>query len=69
VLLLSSAVEQYCGSCYVHGALAAANDRIKLLLGGRHDVMLARQVILNCGEAHGLGAGCDGGEGQHLIAA
>ena len=38
------------------------NDRIKVLMDGRHDVMLARQVVLNCGASHGLGAGCDGGE-------
>ena len=53
---------RYCGSCWVHGALAAANDRIKVLMEGRHDVMLARQVLLNCGASKGLGAGCDGGE-------
>ena len=55
-------IPRYCGSCYIHGALAAANDRIKVQLDGRHDVMLARQVILNCGPSKGLGAGCDGGE-------
>ena len=55
---------QYCGSCWIHGALAAANDRIKVLMDGRHDVMLARQVLLNCGASKGLGAGCDGGECQ-----
>jgi hypothetical protein len=55
-------IPQYCGSCYVHGALHAANDRLKLLMDGRHDFTLARQVILNCAPAHGLGAGCDGGE-------
>lgn len=52
----------YCGSCYIHGALAQMNDRIKLVNEGREDVILARQVILNCGAKHHLGAGCDGGE-------
>lgn len=56
-------VNGYCGSCYVHGALHAANDRIKLLNGGLHDMMLGRQTFLNCGPAHGLSEGCDGGEG------
>lgn len=39
-----SLILRYCGSCYIHGALHAANDRIKLLLNGMHDLMLARQV-------------------------
>ena len=26
------------------------------------DVMLARQVLLNCGAFHDMGAGCDGGD-------
>jgi len=34
---------RYCGSCYIHGALHAANDRLKLMLNGMHDVQLARQ--------------------------
>lgn len=46
----------------MHGALHAANDRIKLLLDGKHDLMLARQTIINCAPVYGLGAGCDGGE-------
>ena len=57
----------YCGSCYIHGALAQANDRIKIALQGKQDVILARQVILNCGPQHGLGAGCDGGEGYDIF--
>ena len=56
-------IPRYCGSCYVHGALHAANDRIKILMRGLQDIQLARQVILNCGPINGLGAGCDGGEG------
>jgi ethanolamine utilization microcompartment shell protein EutS len=34
---------RYCGSCYIHGALHAANDRLKIMLNGMHDVQLARQ--------------------------
>jgi hypothetical protein len=52
----------YCGACWIHGSLAAANDRIKIQLNGKHDMTLARQVILNCGETRGFGAGCNGGE-------
>lgn len=57
----------YCGSCYIHGALAQANDRIKILLDGESDTMLARQVILNCAHTYGLGEGCNGGEGYDVF--
>uniref|UniRef100_K3XA35 Peptidase C1A papain C-terminal domain-containing protein n=1 Tax=Globisporangium ultimum (strain ATCC 200006 / CBS 805.95 / DAOM BR144) TaxID=431595 RepID=K3XA35_GLOUD len=59
-------IPQYCGSCFAHGALSAAQDRIKIMhkkqgyLGP--DVMLGRQTFLNCGPAHGLSDGCGGGE-------
>lgn len=59
-------IPQYCGSCFAHGALSAAQDRIKILhkqqgyLGP--DVMLGRQSFLNCAPAHGLSDGCGGGE-------
>ncbi|OQR98376.1 cathepsin B, cysteine protease family C01A [Achlya hypogyna] len=56
----------YCGSCFLHGALSSANDRIKILnhkLGFRGpDVMLGRQSFLNCAPGHGLSDGCGGGE-------
>ncbi|KAG9406792.1 hypothetical protein AC1031_003117 [Aphanomyces cochlioides] len=56
----------YCGSCYAHGALASANDRIKIMhhkMGWkRPDVMLGRQSFLNCAPGHGLSRGCKGGE-------
>ncbi|KAF0687342.1 Aste57867_20909 [Aphanomyces stellatus] len=56
----------YCGSCFAHGALASANDRIKILhakLGWkRPDIMLGRQSFLNCAPGHGLSHGCKGGE-------
>jgi hypothetical protein len=50
----------------VHGALHAVNDRIKIMKGPAQvggEVQVARQVILNCGKAHGLGNGCHGGDG------
>lgn len=59
-------IPQYCGSCFAHAALSAAQDRIKI----RHktegylgpDIVLGRQTFLNCGPAHGLSDGCGGGE-------
>ncbi|CAI5716959.1 unnamed protein product [Hyaloperonospora brassicae] len=64
-------VPQYCGSCYAHGALSSAQDRIKILNARRRkftgaDVMLGRQSFLNCAPGHGLSAGCDGGEAQDV---
>ncbi|OQS06915.1 cathepsin B, cysteine protease family C01A [Thraustotheca clavata] len=59
-------IPQYCGSCYAHGSLSSANDRIKIM---NHklkyfgpDVMLGRQSFLNCAPGHGLSHGCEGGE-------
>jgi hypothetical protein len=55
-------IPRYCGSCFVHGALTALNDRIKILLDGKHDILLSRQSFINCGPSHNLSEGCDGGE-------
>ena len=42
-------VPVYCGSCWVHGTLAALNDRIKIARKGAFpDVMLSRQAAINC---------------------
>lgn len=60
-------IPQYCGSCYIHGTLSAANDRLKIQLDAKHDLMLARQVMLNCGQSHGLGNGCGGGEAYDIF--
>lgn len=59
----------YCGSCWVHGSLSTVNDRIKVLNNGEGvDVMLARQVLLNCGnEMGGFGHGCHGGSPQDVF--
>jgi len=58
---------KYCGACYVHGTLSALNDRLKIARGGEGiDVLLARQVILNCGKKHGYGNGCHGGESTDI---
>jgi len=59
---------KYCGACYVHGTLSAVQDRLKILRGGEGiDVLLARQVILNCGSKYGLGNGCHGGESSDIF--
>ncbi|RLN49584.1 hypothetical protein BBJ29_008544 [Phytophthora kernoviae] len=59
-------IPQYCGSCYAHGAMSSAQDRIKIRNKVHNykgaDVMLGRQSFLNCAPGHGLSAGCDGGE-------
>ena len=39
----------YCGSCWIHGTLAALNDRIKIARNAAFpDVMLSRQAAMNC---------------------
>lgn len=59
-------IPQYCGSCYAHGAMSSAQDRIKILSKKRGytgpDIMLGRQSFLNCAPGHGISGGCDGGE-------
>lgn len=61
-------IPEYCGSCWLHGALSTVNDRFKILSKDTSvDVMLARQVILNCGEERGFGAGCDGGSAADVF--
>ncbi|KAL4420347.1 hypothetical protein ABPG77_006154 [Micractinium sp. CCAP 211/92] len=56
-------IPQYCGSCWLHGTTSMIQDRLKIAKGGiGPDVMLARQVVLNCGAFHGYGQGCDGGD-------
>nr|AIG56166.1 secreted protein [Achlya hypogyna] len=59
-------IPQYCGSCYLHGSLSAAQDRIKILHAKKGftgaDVMLGRQSFLNCAPGHNMSNGCDGGE-------
>mmetsp|Transcript_16645 Transcript_16645/g.31492 ORF Transcript_16645/g.31492 Transcript_16645/m.31492 type:complete len:396 (+) Transcript_16645:73-1260(+) len=60
-------IPQYCGSCWIHGTTAALNDRIKVMRNGQFpDVMLARQVLMNCvpapDNASNPPPGCDGGD-------
>ncbi|ETM97876.1 hypothetical protein PPTG_24801 [Phytophthora nicotianae INRA-310] len=63
-------IPQYCGSCFAHGAMSSAQDRIKIANTRRKytgaDVMLGRQSFLNCAPGHGLSAGCDGGEASDV---
>jgi len=68
--LVASDVNQhlprYCGSCWIHGTVAALNDRLKIIRNGTYpDIMLSRQAIMNCvpGENSSLPPpGCDGGD-------
>ena len=60
-------IPTYCGSCWIHGTIAALNDRIKIgRRGAFPDVMLSRQAAMNC--VHSLDApkdpapGCNGGD-------
>lgn len=56
-------IPHYCGSCWLHGTTSMIQDRLKIVKGGLGpDVMLARQVVLNCGAFHSYGQGCDGGD-------
>ena len=61
-------IPQYCGSCWIHGTTAALNDRIKVMRKGQFpDVMLARQVLMNCvpdptANVSAPPPGCNGGD-------
>jgi len=63
-------IPQYCGSCFAHGSMSSAQDRIKIMNKKRGytgaDVMLGRQSFLNCAPAHGLSDGCNGGEASDV---
>lgn len=66
---LNQHIPKYCGSCWIHGTVGALNDRIKILRGGEApDVMLGRQVVLNCVEDDdGNRPGCEGGEAYMIF--
>ena len=62
-------IPTYCGSCWIHGTIAALNDRIKVARDGQFpDIMLSRQAAMNC--VHALDdpekkkppSGCQGGD-------
>ena len=59
-------IPQYCGSCWIHGTTASLNDRIKVMRRAHFpDVMLARQVLMNCVPSPNKSLpppGCDGGD-------
>lgn len=59
-------IDQYCGGCWIFGTTSALNDRIKIMRNGRYpDVMLARQVVVNCvpsADGKGPNPGCNGGD-------
>ena len=48
----------YCGACWAFGTLSSLNDRIKIARKAAYpEVVLAPQVLINCGG----GGSCDGG--------
>ena len=50
----------YCGSCWLHGSISSLNDRLKIARKAQFpEINLARQVVLNCGNA--TAGSCDGG--------
>ena len=57
-------IPQYCGSCWIHGTVAAINDRIKIMRKARFpDAMISRQAVVNCAlNESGVAPGCNGGE-------
>lgn len=58
----------YCGSCYLHSSLSAAQDRITIRSKGRRaPVMLSRQTYLNCAMQLGFSNGCHGGEASEVF--
>eukprot|EP01134_Creolimax_fragrantissima_P003666 CFRG3666T1 len=61
-------IPQYCGSCWLHSSLSVVQDRIKIMHGGDGiDVMLARQVLLQCGPLANLSNGCGGGDPKDVF--
>ena len=51
-------IPQYCGSCWAFGTLSSLNDRLKIANKGAYpEVILAPQVLINCGG----GGSCEGG--------
>lgn len=51
-------IPQYCGSCWAFGTLSSLNDRLKIHAKGAYpEVILAPQVLINCGG----GGSCEGG--------
>eukprot|EP00762_Andalucia_godoyi_P003022 ANDGO_04143.mRNA.1 Cathepsin C len=58
--LVNQHIPQYCGSCWLHGSTSSFNDRLKILRQARFpDIMVSRQVLLDCEEPCGS---CGGGD-------
>jgi cathepsin X len=51
-------IPKYCGSCWAFGTLSSLNDRLKIAAKAAYpEVILAPQVLINCGG----GGSCEGG--------
>ncbi|CAD7934143.1 unnamed protein product [Amoebophrya sp. A25] len=58
--ILNQHIPRYCGACWLHAGVSAMNDRLKIARRGRgEDVVLSRQVVLNCGKD--TAGSCNGG--------
>ncbi|KAF4670082.1 hypothetical protein FOZ61_001912 [Perkinsus olseni] len=58
--VLNQHAPRYCGSCWLHAGVGVLNDRLKIARKAQWpEVMLARQVVLNCGGE--IAGSCDGG--------
>eukprot|EP00128_Syssomonas_multiformis_P009207 Colp12_sorted_trinity150504_noHs@5723 len=61
-------IPQYCGSCFLHASLSVVQDRIKIMQNAKFtDVMLARQVFLNCAPFQNFSDGCEGGDAYEVF--
>ncbi|KNC75415.1 hypothetical protein SARC_12059 [Sphaeroforma arctica JP610] len=61
-------IPKYCGSCWLHSSLSVVQDRIKIMHGGDGiDVMLARQVLVQCAPLDGMSNGCGGGDPKDVF--
>ena len=65
--VLNQHIPVYCGSCWLHAGIATLNDRLKIAMNASWpEVMLARQVALNCGGK--IAGNCSGGSDLGLYA-
>lgn len=60
-------IPQYCGSCWSFGTTTSLSDRIKIHRKGAYpEVVLAPQVLINCGGGGSCGGGNPGGVYEYI---